>query len=126
MTEYAESIKKWIENRKQKNETNIVQFCISPAKADTNIYEDELINKITEKFKTIGVKTNIVDTVGGSFNLNRDFIETGEVEAIIEYCGVYPVNMNPEDSAWLSELDDEGKIRIMVFVKQGDELVPNY
>ena len=126
MNEYASSIKEWIENRKQKNETNIVRFYISPANANINIYEDKLINKITEKFKTIGVETNIVDTVDGSFNLNRSFLETDEVEAIIEYCGVYPVNMNPEDSAWLSKLDDEGKIRIVVFVKKDDKLVPNF
>ena len=126
MNEYANSIKEWIKWRKQKNKTNIVRFYISPANANINIYEDKLINKIAEKFKAIGIETSPVDTVDGSFNLNRDFLETDEVEAIIEYCGVYPVNMNPEDSAWLSKLDDEGKIRIMVFVKKGNKLVPNF
>ena len=128
MTKYAEAIKEMIAHRKENNETNIVHFYISPANANTNIYKDELIKKIIKKFIAAGIYINPmkVDTVRGSFNSNRDFIETGEVEAAIEYSGVYPVNMDPEDSAWLSKLDDEGKIRIMVFVKQGDELVPNY
>ena len=125
MNEYATSIKKWIDYRVENNETNIVSFCISLANVKTNMYKDELILKIKDIFKKIGVNSYVVDTVEGSFNLDRDWLETEPFEAIVEYCGVYPIKMNPEDSAWLSELDDEGKIRIVVFVKRDDKFVPN-
>jgi hypothetical protein len=118
---YNESIELWIKDRVKKNETTTVRFYISP-KTITNIFGNELMQKIEEKFKKIGVNCSVVDTVEGSFNLNRDYLETDKFEAIVEYCGVYPVKMDTKDSAWLSELDNMGEIRIVVMVyKDGKE-----
>ena len=125
MGEYAKAIKRWVDEEKKEGRIHIVRFYISPQRADVHIYEDVIIREVLRKFENsgIGVTSIQVDSVNGSFNLNRGFIETDEFDAIIEFGGVYPVDMNPEDSAWLSELDDAGLIRIVVFIKKGDRLV---
>ena len=83
------------------------------------------MKEVRELFREIGVEAEVVDTVRGAANLNRDWLETGEVEAIIEYSGVYPIHMAPEKAAWLAELDNEGRVRMTVFVERNGELVPN-
>ena len=117
---YSENIKEWIARRTHNKEISTVRFYISPKNIDTKIYENDLMKKIEEKFNKIGVKCRVVDTVEGSFNLNRDYLETEKFEAIVEYCGVYPVKMDTKDSAWLSKMDDEGEIRIIVFTYDKD------
>lgn len=117
---YSDDIKEWIDIRVKRNETTRVRFCISPKDCHTNIYENQLIHKIEKMFERVGINTRIVDTVAGSFNLNRDFLETDIFDAIVEYCGVYPIKMDTKDSAWLSKLDDCGDVRIFVFTYDKD------
>ena len=115
MSEYAKKISEWIKNRVKRKETNMVCFYISLANVEDGFHENELMNEIIKKFDKCNINIDFVDTVPGSFNSNRIYLKTDKFEAAYEYCGVYPVQMNTEDSAWLAELDDSGKVRIIVY-----------
>lgn len=63
----------------------------------------------------------------GSFNLNRDWIETTtDIPCYIEYCGVYPVNWSPEDCRTLEKLDYQGKVIINVVYHIDGKYISNH
>ena len=66
-----ESIKQCIEERLKVNDIESVCFDISPKNANDAI-NNPIIEKIKNLFNSIGVNCRYVDTVLGSFNLNRD------------------------------------------------------
>lgn len=126
MKNKGEIINNWIKARKERNQTSKMVFFITVPRVDVNIYEDEQMRQVSEILKRNNVNHNFVDTIPGSWNLNRDWIETEEIESIVEYCGVYPVNWNMDDVVKLEELDGTGKIIILVYkVNKDGELIPN-
>lgn len=88
---------------------------------------DENIKVVTDIFDKYGIEWQSVDTVEGSFNLNRDWIETTtDIPCYIEYCGVYPVNWSPEDCRTLEKLDYQGKVIINVMYHIDGKYIPNH
>jgi len=118
---YINNIREWIDRRLKNDEITKVRFYISPKDCIESIYENKLIAEIEKMFKEIGINTNFVDTIPGAFNLNRNYLETDKFDAIVEYCGVYPIKMDAKNSAWLSALDNCGEIRITVVTYDKDD-----
>jgi hypothetical protein len=59
--------------------------------------------------------------MSGAWNLNHDWVETTEMECVIEYCGVYPVNWKDiRDIAWFEFMVNIGYLYIHVMVKDKD------
>ena len=56
----------------------------------------------------------VVDTVAGTFNLNREFMETAIIPCAVEFTGVYPLSWDVEGVARLEELEQGGDITILV------------
>lgn len=126
MTE-EELIQSSIEQRIKDDDIVKARLVISPKSAKTDVRRDETIRKIKELFKSIGVDSGVVDNALGSFDLNRNWLETEYFDACIEYDGVYPIKMNPKDIAWLQNLDYIGEIRILAYIKDKDGTEhPNY
>ena len=96
MGKRTEVIQEWIDARKERGEITKCMFYITVPK-DTDIYMDETIRKIEGMLDRNHVSHGHVDTVCGAWNLNRDWIETGEIDCIVEFCGVYPVDWDLED-----------------------------
>ena len=98
----------------------------TPRVANRDICEnDENMKIITNIFDKYGIEYNVVDTVAGSYNLNRDWLETSDIPCYVEYGGVYPVNWDIEDVVTLEEMDYEGKLIIRVLWHEDDEYIPN-
>lgn len=93
---------------------------------DKRLEDDENIKVLTALFDKYGIGWRSVDTIGGTFNLNRDWIETKDIPFYIEYCGVYPVKWDVEDVATLEKLDYDGKVIIKVLWHPEDgKFIPN-
>lgn len=124
MEKRAETIREWIEARKERGEITKCMFYITVPKR-TNLIKDETIKKI----EGILVKNNIahghVDTVCGAWNLNRDWIETGEIDCIVEYCGVYPVNWDIDDVVEFERMECDGEIIVLVDWIVDGKHIPN-
>lgn len=118
-------IKEWINTRKEDNELTACVFYITVPKR-VKLDKDETIKKIEDILDRNHVGHRYVDTLPGSWNLNRDWIETDQVDAAVEYCGVYPANWDIEDVVKLERMEYDGEIIIMVdWIKDGEH-VPNH
>ncbi len=62
-----------------------------------------------------------VDTIAGCWNLNDNWYELDDVEAVVEYCGVYPVKWTIEDVVLLEKLYYNRDIYINVLWKRENE-----
>lgn len=62
-----------------------------------------------------------VDTIAGCWNLNDNWYELDGVEAVVEYCGVYPVKWTIEDVVLLEKLYYNRDIYINVLWKRENE-----
>jgi hypothetical protein len=125
------NIKRWIEDRlKEKQVPYKVMFEITVPKMtneDENIYNNLTLQKVRDIFNKYSIRTEFVDTVSGSFNLNRDWLETkDDVECYVEYCGVYPIHWNIEDVVELERMDYDGEIIIRAFWHVDKEYIPNH
>ena len=110
-------ISKWIKKRMDNGEdpTPCIFQITTPKFLECEKLEDnESIKVLIDIFDKYGIDWQSVDTVEGSFNLNRDWIETGDIPCYIEYCGVYPIKWDIEDIATLEKLDYDGKVIIKV------------
>lgn len=76
------------------------------------------------------IKHMKVDTIPGSFNLDRDWIETDSstpIECAIEYPGAYPINWDIEDVVMLEKMDQNGDIIIRVmWITEDGKFVQNH
>lgn len=125
MMERIEAIRRWIDARKERGEITKCVFHITvPKNVDLN--SDETIRKIESVLDNNHVKYIHVDTVCGSWNLNRDWIETGEMNCIVEFCGVYPVDWAIEDVAEFERMETEGEIIAMVDWIEDGKYIPNH
>lgn len=122
----ASIINQWIEDRKEKGErpTECIFNITVPKNID--LHEDETIRKVKEIFDRNHVSYSHVDTMPGAWNLNRDWLETGHINCIVEYCGVYPVDWNIMDVVELERMENDGEIIIRVVWIVNGEYVENH
>ncbi|MDE6014101.1 MAG: hypothetical protein K2H41_00165 [Acetatifactor sp.] len=125
MEKRTEVIQEWIGARKERGEITRCMFYITVPK-DTDLYKDETIKKIEGILDKNHVSHGNVDTVCGAWNLNRDWIETGEIDCIVEFCGVYPVNWDMDDVAELERMETEGEIIVLVDWIEDGKHIPNH
>lgn len=112
----AEQIQEWI-NARKKEKPYHVRFCITtPWEAGgwRKLSSSNSIKKVIEILNNNNVKFSNCDTNPGSFNLNQEWIETDIIDAIVEFCGVYPINWNTEDTLKFVRLIEKGKIVVTV------------
>lgn len=106
------------------------KFSITVPKIYDGEERDFVINpKICEIYKILkqnNVDTDVVDTMVGSWNLDRLWLETDSIECAVFYSGVYPINWNSEDVVRLEEMCSEGEIIIRVMVKKNGKWVDNH
>ena len=81
--------------------------------------------------KRNGCQTYTVDTVEGCWNLNDEWYELNDVEAIVEYCGVYPIKWDIDDVVLLEKLYYNREIYIKVLWKKENKdrtvkYIPNH
>ena len=124
MEKRAETIREWIEARKERDEITKCMFYITVPKR-TNLIKDQTIKKIEGILEKNNVAHGHVDTVCGAWNLNRDWIETGEIDCIVEYCGVYPVNWDMDDVVEFERMECDGEIIVLVDWIVDGKHIPN-
>lgn len=118
-------IQTWIDARKECGEITKCMFYITVPKV-TDIYKDETIKKVEDILDRNKVSHGAVDTVCGAWNLNRDWIETGEIDCIVEFCGVYPVDWEISDVAELERMECDGEIIVQVDWIMDGKHIPNH
>lgn len=119
-----DNLKEMIQARIEDNELTNCQFLISKTT------DEKYVKEIIDIFDKYEIEYGRVDTLSGAFNLNRDWIQTDSdkspIPCAVEFCGVYPSNWDIEDVFKLVELEEEGKIIVMVYYIDGDKLIPNH
>lgn len=125
MEKRTEVIQEWIDARKERGEITECVFYITVPK-DTDILNDETIKKIETILDRNHVSSVRVDTVCGAWNLNRDWIETGRMNCIVAFCGVYPIDWDIEDVVELERMETDGKIIVLVDWIVDGKHIPNH
>lgn len=123
--EMAKTIQGWIDARKERGEIYRCVFSITTPKI-TNFYDDETIAKINKMLKRNNVNSDRFDTRSSSWNLNREWIVTDEMDCIVEYCGVYPINWDINDVVELERMETEGEIVVLVDWIVDGKYIPNH
>ena len=124
-----EVIANMIQDRKDSNQepTPCIFQITVPNFLETDRLEDneniKIVIKLLDKYN---IEWGNVDTVEGTYNLNRDWIETGDIPCYIEYCGVYPTNWDIEDVETIEQLEYTGKVIIRVlWHPEQEKFIPN-
>ena len=112
----AEFILKLINSRKNRGQKPIkCLFDITtPRFIEGRIEDDETMKEVISILNKYNIRWNTVDTIPGSFCLDREWVEVLDIPCYIEYSGVYPVEWDIEDIYRLEQLEYEGKIMIHV------------
>lgn len=92
----------------------------------TDLCGDETIKKIEGMLDRNHVSHNHVDTINGAWNLNRDWIETVEIDCIVEFCGVYHIDWDLEDVAEFERMETDGDIIVLVDWLEDGKHIPNH
>lgn len=125
----ASQIKRMIDHRlKAKQEPYKVIFAFTVPKVDEQerACNNATLKKVRDIFSKYSVDMKFVDTMPGSFNLNRDWLEAdSDVECYVEFCGVYPIHWDMDDVAELERMDYAGEVFTHVTWHVGDEYIPN-
>ena len=125
MRKRTEVIREWIDARKERGGITKCMFYITIPK-DTDLCKDETIKKIEEMLDRNHVSHGHVDTVCGAWNLNRNWIETEEIDSIVEFCGVYPIDWDLEDVAEFERMETDGEIIALVDWIEDGKHIPNH
>lgn len=123
----GKEIKNYIQSRVREKDTVKCIFYIKNLSrvGNDNIYSDLSTNPFLQMVQKY-TELNVVDTVSGSWNLNDDWYETREIECIIEYGGVYPINWNIYDVVFLEDMVNSNKFFIQVFyIDSNGKMIPN-
>lgn len=120
----AETVKDWIDDRVARGDIKEVVFYITVPE-NCSLRKNETIGKVEAMLDKYKISHGHVDTLPGSWNLNRDWVETGHFHAIVEFCGVYPVGWDMADVVELERMETSGEIIIMADWIVGGEHVPN-
>ena len=102
---------------------NMINDRVSKNETTNCLFQILLLNKsVKEELESLllrnGYSIEIVDTVEGCYNLNDDWYELSNVEAIVEYSGVYPVKWDIDDIVLLDKLYYDRAIYINVLWKK--------
>lgn len=125
MEKRAEIIREWIDTRKERDEITKCMFYITiPKLAD--LKQDETVKKIEAILDKNHVEHGHVDTVCGAWNLNRDWIETGEIDCIVEYGGVFPINWDMDDVVEFERMECDGEIIVLVDWIEDGKHIPSH
>lgn len=125
MGKRAEVIQGWIDAGKERGETTKCMFYITVPKC-SDLDKDGTVKKIEGILDRNRVGHGHVDTVCGAWNLNREWIETGVIDCIVEFCGVYPVNWDISDVAEFERMETEGEIVALVDWIENGRHIPNH
>lgn len=106
-----------IKHRVESGETCKCIFQFTTPKLHMSLRNSDVIKEMSNILTKYGIDYNFVDTVCGSYNLNRDWMETGEIECCVEYPGVYPVGWDIKDVLYLEKMDIDGNLIVLVQVK---------
>ena len=98
---------------------NMINDRVSKNETTNCLFQILLLNKnVKEELESLllrnGYSIGTVDTVEGCYNLNDDWYELSDVEAIVEYSGVYPVKWDIDDIVLLDKLYYDRAIYINV------------
>ncbi|MCM1235749.1 MAG: hypothetical protein NC489_37110 [Ruminococcus flavefaciens] len=121
-----EMIQTCIKGRKEKDELAPCIFYISPADIRKGVYDNPTVQKVSSILNKYHISHGFCDTVLGSYNLNRDWIETDVINCAIEYCGAYPADWDIEDIMTLEDMEYSGEILIQVVWKVEDKYELNH
>lgn len=119
-----QEVQEWINDRVKAGQTTKCVFYITSPKRMC-LKTNEAIKEINAILDRNQVTHGYVDTYTGAWNLNRDWIETGEIECAVEFCGVYPVNWNMDDVVQLEMMESSGLLTIMVDWVVDGKRIPN-
>lgn len=114
MKDRKQTIQEWIDRRKEDKEITECAFYITVPKFIDDLYENDVIKKIWDMLNRNKVTYERVDTVPGAWNLNKEWIETGHMDCIVEYCGAYPIHWNMDDIIEFERMEKEGEIVVQV------------
>lgn len=117
MKNRKEEILGWIKARKENNQKPyncVFQITIPKFEIYESIENNKYIKEVIGILEKYNIKWNSVDSIGGAFCLNRDWIETSDIPCYVEYCGVYPTEWDIEDVVRLEQLEYNGDIIIKV------------
>ena len=113
-----ESVIKSMEDKISRGEIpDRVILKFSPPEVSWKFLENENIKLIKEVLSCYNIDSRITYEDKGSFNLNRQWLETDVIECFIYDYGVYPVDWKIEDLQILEDLDYKGKLIIRYFKK---------
>lgn len=126
----AKYIQSWIDKRKEDKETTTCYFYVTTPKSvySEHITDRPELKQIIDILERNGYRKNkedepfwsFCDTVSGSWDLNRDWLEVGPIECAVEFCGVYPVNWDIDDVVLFESLERTGQIMVHVIWKKDD------
>lgn len=121
-TSRIESVIKSMESKLSRGEIpNKVVLKFSPPEVSWKFLENDSIRQIRDILSEYNIDSKITYEDKGSFNLNRQWLETDGIDCFIYDYGVYPVDWNVEDLQILENLDYSGKLIIRYFIKnEGD------
>ncbi len=129
----ADEIKMYIKDRMEYNEKPfLVKFYISTPAFNCcygDLNRDENIKKALDILEKNKVKYTSCDTYPGTFNLNQEWICFDDpIEAIVEFCGVYPIHWDINDVVEFEKLIIDGKIIVMVdwYDEEGNYIGQNH
>lgn len=120
----AEVIREWISERKKKGQlTGCVLYITVPKYI--KIQDDVTIRKVEAILDRNHVDHAQVDTVSSAYNLDREWVQTGRIDCVIEYCGVYPAGWEINDVVELERMEHAGEIIISVWQDVKGKYLPN-
>lgn len=93
----------------------------SPPEVSWKFLENKYIKQIRDILFEYNIESRITYEDKGSFNLNRQWLETDVIDCFVYDYGVYPIGWKAEDLQILEDLDYKGKLIIRYFFKnEGD------
>lgn len=90
--------------------------------------ENSYIKEIISILDKNHVSYHTCDTVAGSFNLNRDYIETEIMDATVTFSGVYPIHWDVDSILKMENMEYNGDIMIVIawFDENGEYIDMNH
>ena len=118
MLSRLESVIKSMEDKMSRGDNpDRVVFKFSPPEVSWKFLENENIKLIKEILSYYDINFRVTYEDKGSFNFNRQWLETDVIECFIYDYGVYPIDWKVEDLQILEDLDYKGKLIIRYFKK---------
>lgn len=116
------SVIKSMEDKLSRGDTpDKVVLKFSPPEVSWKFRENRDIRRIEDILSEYNIDSRITYEDEGSFNLNRQWLETDVIDCFIYDYGVYPIDWKVEDLQVLEELDYRGKLIVRYYLKEEDD-----